>query len=321
MIDFLCLLKKYIKVLFRELESFFLVISCFICLLFKKKYIIVSAWCKYNHLGLIKKDKLIHNNWGDDINVYFLELISGKRVLIYPDTRISRMLKKILRPKCLFFIGSVLTDFSLEKSIVAGSGIMNDKIEYSISGNPSCIHFVRGPLTRNILIDKGIKCPEKYGDPALLLPCFYTPKKKKHYKIGFIPHYQDYQSEFFVNIFGKSKDNDFCFIKMRDYFVWTDVIDDITSCDFIISSSLHGLIISETYNIPSAWVHFGQYVDGWDFKFYDFYYSIGKKYIKPIDLYSVSQLWDMYEHRDNWKKGEINYTELIDTCKNIGLIK
>ncbi|MDY2034134.1 hypothetical protein [Klebsiella pneumoniae] len=31
-----------------------------------------------------------------------------------------------------------------------------------------------------------------WGDPGLLLPRVYCPKKNKHYKVGIIPHLKDY---------------------------------------------------------------------------------------------------------------------------------
>ena len=42
------------------------------------------------------------------------------------------------------------------------------------------IRAVRGPLTRNVLMELGYKLPEVYGDPAILLPLFFTPPFQKN---------------------------------------------------------------------------------------------------------------------------------------------
>ncbi len=59
---------------------------------------------------------------------------------------------------------------------------------------------VRGPLTRQFLMDMGIDCPKIYGDPALLLPKLFPEFKKsenptKEYII--IPHHSD--EHLFIN--------------------------------------------------------------------------------------------------------------------------
>lgn len=312
---FITIVKRIIFCLIREVKSIPLTLICFFCSFMPKKFIIVSAWCKNKSLLNLRQDNLVHNNWGDDINIYFLELMSRKKVFIYPNTRFSR----IFKVNKYLFIGSVLTVYPLNNTIVVGSGVLNNKISFNIQGYPKDILFVRGPLSREILLKNGINCPMCYGDPALLLPKFYLPKSTRKFKIGLIPHYQDYKTDFISKI-NEEVSSHIVIIKMQGYEKWTTVIDQICSCDIIVSSSLHGLIVGESYNIPSYWAHFSDYIDGWNFKFYDFYYSINKRDVKPTYITNREQLWCLYDKKNEWKRGNINTDELYEMCKKIGFI-
>ena len=53
------------------------------------------------------------------------------------------------------------------------------------------------------------------------------------------------------------------------------VAKQISSCEKIISSSLHGLIAAQAYDIPFAWVKFSDNIKGDGIKFYDFFDSVG----------------------------------------------
>jgi hypothetical protein len=73
-------------------------------------------------------------------------------------------------------------------TMVLGSGIINRREKI----NPNAHwKFVRGPYTRNRVLELGGKCPELYGDPALLLPFIVNPREKE-FKIGYVPHNVDF---------------------------------------------------------------------------------------------------------------------------------
>lgn len=61
---------------------------------------------------------------------------------------------------------------------VWGAGIIDGtkKLRYK----PKKVYAVRGPLTRKVLLAQGVKCPEIYGDPALLVAKYYQPKIEKN---------------------------------------------------------------------------------------------------------------------------------------------
>ena len=56
-----------------------------------------------------------------------------------------------------------------------------------------------------------------------------------------------------------------------------DLVQSIHRVDRILSSSLHGLIVSDAYRIPNARVTFGNDIIGGDFKFEDYRLSVQRK--------------------------------------------
>ena len=151
---------------------------------------------------------------------------------------------------------------------------------------------VRGEKTRKCLIQAGIDCPGIYGDPALLLPLIFSPNLKKYRKhIGIIPHYKDIENPNVKRLFEEANGNAIL-INVQNYKNWKDIINQISSCDFIISSSLHGLILSDAYRVPNVWVTFSDLLAGGRFKFEDYYSAVGKKgfEIKVNDRTSLNEI-------------------------------
>ena len=273
--------------------------------LFPNRYFLLKAAVKY------KYGRMVHNNWGDDINFVFLNMVSSKKGLYFPDTKFTRKLST----KTFLCVGSTITFYPLKNTTIWGSGIINKNALSNISSFPDKICAVRGPRTREELIKLGIDCPAIYGDPIILLPRFYTPAKNKtHYRIGIIPHYIDKDKSQIKEICKKFKAQ---FIQVRGYKDWREFVDNICSCDYVISSSLHGLIIAEAYGIPSVWVKFGEYIDGWDFKFIDFYESLEKYNVSPIIINEREEKIKIREVEnliDKWEPSTVDFTPLLDVC-------
>jgi pyruvyltransferase len=111
-----------------------------------------------------------------------------------------------------------------------------------------------------MLLKQGIECPEIYFDICEYLPSIYYPKIKKKYAFGYIPHYNDSSMVLLAD-----KEND---IMIDICGQPEEIITQALSCNRIVSSSLHGLILADVYSIPRDWKRF----DGVsDFKFYDYF--------------------------------------------------
>lgn len=165
------------------------------------------------------------------------------------------------------FIGSVI-QFLTADAVVFGSGFLFEYVAQPFAKKKLKldVRAVRGPLTRAKLQEIGYVVPEVYGDPAILLPIFYTPvaaADKKDFLV--IPHW-------------KTVDK---YVKMGYPVLspltadWRNFINEIASAKLIISSSLHGVIIAEAYGVPA--ILLDEVEKGNLFKYEDYYLSTGRK--------------------------------------------
>lgn len=239
-----------------------------------------------------------NKNFGDIIGPFLVEKIARKKV--------QYVNKNCLTPYYLT-VGSIL--YAVNKNaIIWGSGIISADQKVK---KPKKVFSVRGPKTRERLLSLGIDCPEVYGDPALLLPKFYTPTTKKIYELGIIPHYVDYEEikTKFENLNGVK------IINLLD--PMEKVIDDIYSCKRTMSSSLHGIITSHAYGSLSVWVEFSKKLAGDGVKFEDYFLSVGIKPYKPLDYYQkdieVDKIIELIE-REHGQKINIDLEKLMNAC-------
>ena len=171
-------------------------------------------------------------------------------------------------------IGIVIRESCGNKIKIWGSGLIMPLDNNSDFSN---LEFcaVRGHKTKTQLgIDRDIPL----GDPALLLPLITKPSRIKLHKVGILPHYVDANLPV-VKELQKQKGIHFIDVTAPVY----RVIREITSCELILSSSLHGLIASDAYAIPNIWTPLSDSLTGGSFKFEDYYSSLGRE-TKPYDI-------------------------------------
>lgn len=263
--------------------------------LFCKNIVLVHFWCPPQSL-------LGRYNWGDDVNLILPELISGKKVV---PRRFTLFSGKRINYLC---IGSIVAQLSNKQGIIWGSGAISPKMK--LQEKPMKVCAVRGPLTRKFLLEQGVDCPEIYGDPALLFPRFYKPSMEKKYKLGIIPHYCD-KAKTWLDNYRKMKE--VYVFDIQNYGSWSSFIDRVNECEFILSSSLHGIILSDAYGIPNCWVEFSDDIDK-SFKFNDYYLSVGKERSKPIKLERFYPLEELLEFRKNWSPILFDSEKLLAVC-------
>lgn len=187
--------------------------------------------------------------------------------------------KEVHGRKHLFTVGSGGLR-SFQDATMWGTGIMFDFNQskkrnwwdkyYDANHRKLDLRAVRGPLTREVFMRLGHKCPEIYGDPGILMPIIYQPdfnvvnRGSKEYAI--IPQYttENEVRKYFT-------DDMVISMNSNDY---KSVIDQIVSCKKVYSSSLHGIILAEAYGVPA--VFFRGIHSNIDFKYKDYYASTGR---------------------------------------------
>lgn len=242
------------------------------------------------------------NNFGDALNPWLFNKITGKRPV--NANSIINFSNRIVYSG----IGSILDNNKSKNLIVWGSGF---KKESSIFKEiPLEIRAVRGPLSRNNILKQGIRCPEIYGDPALLLPNYFKPDVNKTYKLGLIAHYVDKGNKNYKNLISELND-DVLLIDIQNPV--EQVITEINMCEKIASSSLHGMIVADAYGIPSIQLKFSDNIVGGDFKFKDYMLSVKREYRHPIIVNEKTTLNVLQNSFYNYDF-DISLDKLLEVC-------
>ena len=257
-----------------------------------------------SHLNAYKLIPKFESNIGDDINFVLAPWIFNKYIVPYEYSLIGR---RLLKQSNVLFIGSIINGLSTNRSIVLGAGLSPDFNTGKLVP-PKSIKCVRGPLTRNYLKERGIECPEVYGDPALIFPLFYTPKlQNRRYKIGFILHFLDRRDSVFNFL---AAYDDCLILDVVNYGKWENFIDKLCSCDLIFSSSLHGLILADAYKIPNVWTQFYFQVN--PFKYHDYFMSVGRVNEKPFILNNFIDIKCLMKNKDHYQIIRFDKKYLLD---------
>lgn len=233
-------------------------------------------------------------NFGDIITPHIVRKLSGMEPV--------NVLDKGGRYLCS---GSILPDLK-ERDIVWGSGVV---IPDDLKNVPNGVRFcaVRGPLTRDLLMSKfGQDVPEVYGDPCLLLPKLFDLPRTREF-VGFVPHGTEYReimkpgNPFYKWYSAYAKFNTQRPTRWRwepqipiSYHPgilidvtsgFKPVIQAISKCAYVVSSSLHALMLADALGIPNVFAEFIHHndVDKFSWKFCDYFLSVNRPLVPPAD--------------------------------------
>lgn len=184
-----------------------------------------------------------------------------------------------------------------------GAGLIKDM---TCHFNNAKIWIIRGKLSRERIN------ASKYavlGDPGLLSSKLFKKKQRRHYTLGIVPHYVD-NNDARIFMIKKRYKREVLVIDVKRK--PSAIFKDINKCDCILSSSLHGIIVADSFNIPNAWIYLSDKVIGKGFKFRDYFSTFG---ITPPPHYldgseSLSQLLK-YTHKPPKTVTEVK--EILDS--------
>ena len=220
---------------------------------------------------------------------------------------------------CLFNLGSI---FHMVKSgdHIWGTGINPNILNQYNTMTNLTFYSVRGPKSEKLVRKYlHVSSPIGHGDPGFLIPFLYPEYRNRNtasgkmmrtsiptasmpiptsihmknnnntndannsssLRICFVPHAQDMMYPELKLLATK----DLVLVKNS----WRMVLDTLKDCDYIASSSLHGIVAADSMGIPSCWFQFNgsttSRTEGL-FKYLDYYATINRKHQIPLSQFN-----------------------------------
>lgn len=185
---------------------------------------------------------------------------------------------------------------------VWGTGFLKDYSNYQMKLIRKNVSFiaVRGALSKKI-IEHSLKysISPVMCDGGILVSALFDRKIEKKYSVGFIAHYNEQtliKNNGIENaVLEKYKNS--TLINLREDPI--DVIRKIAECEIVISSSLHGCVIADSFHIPNMRIRLSG-IPGTGFKFDDYYSAYGLT-VPAVDVFTPTTLPRVNEVIDRYK--------------------
>ena len=207
-------------------------------------------------IGKLNPIKRHVGNFGDLLGPIIVEqLLAERGVSVQDAARTSRLLT----------VGSVMR-LAREGDVVWGTGVNGKSLDAKYDFTDLDVRAVRGPLTRDYLLGMGIDVPPVFGDPGLLFGEIFDrdlmldgadPRG-----ILVVPNFND---------FAAWSAGSQVVLDPRSGF-W-NCIRAIAASELVVGSSLHAIVIAESFGIPARLVS-SQHEP--PFKYHDYYLGTGR---------------------------------------------
>ena len=177
----------------------------------------------------------------------------------------------------LLTIGSVM-HFADTGDTLWGTGVNGKVADTEHHYADLDVRAVRGPLTAEYLKRKSINVPEIYGDPGVLVADLWPRSQATEPgKVLYIPHMRE------KKFHRKGLQTLSPLVSLEKF------IAEIQTAEKVISSSLHGVIIAESYGVPACLF---QSANETAFKYEDYYQGTGRHTFKVFDDIAAARKYE-----------------------------
>lgn len=216
------------------------------------------------------RDDPTRQNFGDWLSPLIVGMVSGRPVVHAPVAsadllaigtilKRERQARRFLLPRRLHIWGS-------------GAGDASERFP-----GRHHYHAVRGRHTLAAIAGGGQETA--LGDPGLLVGHYWSgrPRPPKRHALGVIPHFVDQDSAAVAELLRKPG------ARLINVFAPIDeILHEVLSCALVLSSSLHGLIISDALDVPNRRMIISDNIRS-SLKFADYYSAFGLAEPTPLD--------------------------------------
>lgn len=197
------------------------------------------------------------DNFGDLLGPVVVERVLSERGLSDRSTRSRRLLA----------VGSILK-LATEGDTLWGIGANGKSLDAKFNFADLDVRAVRGPLTRAFLLEKGIAAPEVFGDPGLLVGSLWDradlARRGRRRDVTIVPNLHDHPEV--ARRHGSR-------VVDPTAPLWK-VIGDIAAAEFVVGSSLHGIVVAECLGVPARLVTSAAEPE---FKYLDYFRGSGRE--------------------------------------------
>jgi hypothetical protein len=197
----------------------------------------------------------LRGNFGDELGPHLVEALFGRRsVWAEPSACEVASAGSIIEV--------IMAGKGTNRPALWGSGLFYPRSRASIAAGEFEITALRGRLTKdrmtNLVSDVAL------GDPGLLAQALLGTATRRASTLGIVPHYVD------ADLPAVAQLRTWPGVRIIDVTnPAPEVVGEIARCHYVLSSSLHGLVVADSVGTPNGYVAFSDRI-GPD-KFVDYY--------------------------------------------------
>lgn len=256
------------------------------------------------------------NNMGDLLNEYIIPAVTGKEIehcenVVKFDVMgigscggaIWGRKKKSVKDYAKDKVKGAMCFGAMHPCAVWGTGFIEDFSscrKLTLIRKSTEFIALRGNLTK-MTVEKAIgrRINPVLCDGGILSSLLVVPPSSKKYEVGLIPHFHEMQiiKQKGIESAFQAKYHNGIIINLKNEPL--TVLRQISECEIIVSSSLHGCVVADSFGIPNLRVHFSD-IPGTGYKFDDYYSGYGLE-ISPVRVHQFEDIPAVYDIAEQYQ--------------------